>query len=120
MNNKRVNNAPDHYRQRQQIIEHQFGTLKRQWHFDHTLTKGKEKVLGEVYMIFTSYNLKRSLSILGFKDLMSKIKALLHAYFWKNTSPYPKFASWGLFQFMFKILKPKTDNFDPFTLSWVH
>ena len=120
MNNKRVNNAPDYYRQRQQIIEHQFGTLKRQWHFDYTLTKGKEKVLGEVYMIFTSYNLKRSLSILGFKDLMSKIKALLHAYFRKTTSPYPKFASWGLFQFMLKILNPKTDNFDPFTLSWVH
>ena len=24
------------------------------------------------------------------------------------------------FQFIFKILNPKTNNFDPFTLAWVH
>ena len=44
----------NNYRQRQQIIEHQFGNIKRHWHFDYTLTKGKEKVLGEVYLIFTA------------------------------------------------------------------
>ncbi len=76
-NNDRVNQNPDYYRQRQQIIEHQFGTLKRQWHFDYTLTKGKEKVLGEVYLIFTGYNLRRLMSIFDFKTLMSKIKAHL-------------------------------------------
>jgi len=42
-NNDRVNQNPDYYRQRQQIIEHQFGTIKRHWHFDYTLTKGKRK-----------------------------------------------------------------------------
>jgi len=76
-NNDRVNQNPDYYRLRQQIIEHQFGTLKRQWHFDYTLTKGKEKVLGEVYLIFTGYNLRRLMSIFNFKTLMSKIKAHL-------------------------------------------
>ena len=30
-NQKRVENNPDYYRLRQQITEHQFGTLKRQW-----------------------------------------------------------------------------------------
>jgi len=73
-NNDRVNSNPDYYRQRQQIIEHQFGTIKRQWHFDYMLTKGKEMVLGEVYLAFTGYNLKRTLSVMGFDDLMSKIK----------------------------------------------
>jgi len=29
-NNRRVHEKPDYYRQRQQITEHQFGTLKRQ------------------------------------------------------------------------------------------
>ena len=80
-NNDRVNQNPDYYRQRQQIIEHQFGTLKRQWHFDYTLTKGKEKVLGEVYLIFTGYNLRRLMSIFDFKTLMSKIKAHLRLFF---------------------------------------
>ena len=43
-NNDRVNQNPDYYRERQQIIEHQFGTLKRHWHFDYCLTRCKEKV----------------------------------------------------------------------------
>ncbi|WP_445012644.1 transposase [Aquimarina mycalae] len=73
-NNDRVNINPEYYRQRQQIIEHQFGTLKRQWHFDYTLTRTKEKVLGEVYLAFTCYNLKRILSIFGFEALINKIK----------------------------------------------
>ena len=77
-NNDRVNQNPNYYRQRQQIIEHQFGTLKRHWHFDYTLTRGKEKVLGEVYLIFTAYNLRRLISIYGFEALMSKMKAHLH------------------------------------------
>jgi len=77
-NNDRVNQNPDYYRQRQQIIEHQFGTIKRHWHFDYTLTKGKEKVLGEVYLIFTAYNIRRLISIYGFEALMSKMKAHLH------------------------------------------
>ena len=80
-NNDRVHQNPEYYRQRQQIIEHQFGTLKRQWHFDYTLTKGKEKVLGEVYLIFTGYNLRRLMSIFDFKTLMSKLKAYLHSLF---------------------------------------
>ncbi len=80
-NNDRVNQNPNYYRQRQQIIEHQFGTLKRHWHFDYTLTKSKEKVLGEVYLIFTGYNLRRLMSIFDFKTLMSKIKAHLPSLF---------------------------------------
>ena len=74
-NNERVNSNPQYYRERQQIIEHQFGTIKRHWHFDYVLTRGKENVLGEVYLAFTCYNLKRTLSIFGFDALMSKIKA---------------------------------------------
>jgi len=51
-------------------------------HFDYTLTKGKEKVLGEVYLIFTGCNLRRLMSIFDFKTLMSKIKAHI-IMFWK-------------------------------------
>ena len=91
-NNKRVYKKPDYYRQRQQIIEHQFGTLKRHWHFDYTLTRTKEKVLGEVYLAFTCYNLKRALSVLSFDGLMSRIEAYLRAFsgylypFWAKIS----------------------------------
>ena len=76
-NNVRVKANPDYYRLRQQIIEHQFGTLKRQRNFDYTLMKGKLKVLGEVYLSFTMYNLGRTISILGFSELMKRIKTVL-------------------------------------------
>ena len=79
-NNERVNQNPNYYRTRQQIIEHQFGTLKRHWHFDYLLTKGKEKVMGEVYLAFTTYNLRRLMSIYDFKSIMSKLNAHFNAF----------------------------------------
>jgi transposase len=81
-NAKRVNQNPDYYRQRQQITEHQFGTLKRQWGFTYTLVKGKENVLSEVYLCFSVYNLLRTLKILGPKELMKRLKRLTPKIFW--------------------------------------
>lgn len=74
-NNDRVNKNPEYYRQRQQLIEHQFGTLKRHQHFDYTLMRGKQKVLTEVFIAFTMYNLRRSVSILGIIGLFKRMKA---------------------------------------------
>jgi transposase len=73
-NTKRVLSNPEYYRQRQQITEHQFGTLKRQRGFTHTNVRGKEKVLGEVGLMFTGYNLKRCISILGVTTFINALK----------------------------------------------
>jgi len=73
-NTKRVLSNPEYYRQRQQITEHQFGTLKRQRGFTHTNVRGKEKVLGEIGLMFTGYNLKRCISILGVAALIKALK----------------------------------------------
>lgn len=73
-NNQRVNENPSYYRQRQQIAEHPWGTLKRQRGFDHVLVKGKEHVLGEVSLVFIGYNLGRCARILKNHDAF---KALL-------------------------------------------
>ena len=116
-NNNRVKQQPDYYRQRQQVIEHQFGTLKRQWHFDYTLTKGKEKVLGEVYLAFTCYNLKRTLSILGFEALMSKIKAHLCSFFQYQPSFFAKMAFFYAFKSIFNFRSNKTENITTLFLS---
>jgi hypothetical protein len=64
-NTQRVLADPDYYRQRQQITEHQFGTFKRQRGFTHTIVRGKEKVMGEVGLMFIGYDLKRCITILG-------------------------------------------------------
>ncbi len=70
-NQTRVNENPEYYRLRQQITEHQFGTLKRQWGFTHTLMRGKQNVLSEVDLIMICYNLRRLMSIIDPKELKS-------------------------------------------------
>jgi transposase len=73
-NAKRVNENPDYYRQRQQIAEHPFGTLKRQRGYTHTNLRGKEKVLGEVGLLFIGYNLTRCMTILGVPQLIKALR----------------------------------------------
>lgn len=80
-NRDRVLADPDYYRTRQQIIEHHFGTMERQWGFTHTLMKGKEYVLSEVHLLFMIYNLSRSASILGLEELKKRLKTLITLIF---------------------------------------
>lgn len=47
------------YRKRQEINEHIFGTIKRQWGYNHTNLRGLKKVNGEMALIMTVYNIKR-------------------------------------------------------------
>jgi len=76
-NAERVNQNKDYYKQRQQLAEHPWGTIKRQRGFDHVLTRGKTKVLGEVSLIFIGYNLTRCANITnGFE----KFKQLINSY----------------------------------------
>jgi transposase len=79
-NNKRYQENQQLYRRRQEINEHIFGTIKRQWGYNHTNLNGLEKVNGEHSLIMLVYNIKRTMNILGVPDLIEKIKQ------WK--SPY--------------------------------
>ena len=74
-NNKRVDENLPLYKERQQIIEHPFGTIKRNWGYTYTLLKGIKKVNGEMAIIFTVYNIRRAMSILGVRELISRLKA---------------------------------------------
>ncbi|MGB3342853.1 MAG: transposase [Aequorivita sp.] len=76
-NQKRVEARPEYYRLRQQVTEHQFGTLKRQWGFAHTLMRGKQNVLSEVNLMMICYNLTRLMSILGPEVLKNRLKRLV-------------------------------------------
>jgi transposase len=85
-NNQRVKANPNYYRQRQQMAEHPWGTMKRQWHFDHVLTRGKEQVLGEAGLLFVVYNLVRCARICKdpktFKKLLNRCIAEFSHSFW--------------------------------------
>jgi transposase len=73
-NNKRYQENPQLYRKRQEINEHIFGTIKRQWGYNHTNLIGLEKVNGEHSLIMLVYNIKRSINILGVPELLDKLK----------------------------------------------
>jgi radical SAM protein with 4Fe4S-binding SPASM domain len=79
-NNKRYHANAQLYRKRQEINEHIFGTIKRQWGYNHTNLTGLEKVNGEHSLIMLVYNIKRSINILGVPDLIAKLQ--------KWNSPY--------------------------------
>ena len=63
-------------RKRQEIIEHIFGTIKRQWDMDHTLVKGRQNVETEYRIAAICYNLTRVVSVLGLARLKKKLKKL--------------------------------------------
>ena len=74
-NNKRTDENQLLYKQRPLITEHLFGTIKRSWGYTYTLLKGIKKVNTEMSIIFTVYNIRRAMSILGVKELISRLKA---------------------------------------------
>ena len=74
-NQERVKQNKVYYRRRQAIVEHPFGTVKRQWGYTYTLLKGKAKVGGEFNLICLAYNMRRGVSILGVKYLVTQLKA---------------------------------------------
>lgn len=75
LNNKNYKEQYQLYRKRQEINEHIFGTIKRVWGYYYTNLKGLQKVNGEWSLIMTVYNMKRTINILGFDELMQKLNA---------------------------------------------
>lgn len=66
-NSKRLEQNKELYKQRQAIVEHPFGTIKRQWGFDHIITKKTtQRAESDMGLIFAAYNLRRLINILGF------------------------------------------------------
>jgi transposase len=117
-NNARVNQNPGYYRQRQAIIEHVFGTQKRQRGFTHALVRGKNNVLGEVGLMFIGYNLTRCITILGAQKLIKQLlESYLHifdAYFRLISSCFKQI----FFQQAF-LMHRKNRNFEALTLSLI-
>jgi hypothetical protein len=72
-NNKRVADNPEVYARRKCIAEHPYGTIKRSWGYTYTLLKGIEKVRAEMSLIFTCYNMRRAISIMGVVGLVEAI-----------------------------------------------
>jgi hypothetical protein len=74
LNGYNYKNNKELYRKRQEMNEHIFGTIKRQWGYNHTNLRGLAKVNGEMALIMTVYNMKRVMNILGIEQLLEKLR----------------------------------------------
>ena len=75
--NMKIPEAKALYKKRGSIVEHPFGTIKRNLGWDHFLVRSKKKVQGENALIMFTYNFKRLLNLIGialFKKLLIAIK----------------------------------------------
>lgn len=69
----RVLANPEKVKLRKSIVEHPFGTIKRWMDHGYFLTRGLEKVRGEMSLTILVYNLKRVINIIGVKDLIAAV-----------------------------------------------
>lgn len=84
-NAKRVEQNKDLYRLRQALVEHPYGTIKRQWGFDHIMTKkGIGAASADFGLMALAYNLRR-LYNLGI--VPKTLLAVQNNYFLLITSP---------------------------------
>ena len=77
--NRRNYEEKEHlYKRRQAIVEHPYGTLKRQWGFSYVLTKrGMERASSDVGFMFIAYNLRRIGNILTRDQLKEYLRILV-------------------------------------------
>jgi transposase len=84
-NRKRIENNKDTYKKRQSIVEHPFGTIKRQWGFSYILTKKYiHRASADVGFMMIAYNLKRIINILGkdiFREYLQKVLNIIFHIF---------------------------------------
>jgi len=69
------------YKRRQAIVEHPYGTIKRQWGFSYILTKkGIGRASSDVGLMFIAYNLKRIGNILTSEVLKEYLRILVSSF----------------------------------------
>lgn len=61
------------YVQRQMIVEHPFGTVKRIWGYSYFLTRGLVSVNTENKLHLLAYNMRRVINILGVEEIVRRL-----------------------------------------------
>jgi transposase len=71
---QRIKANPQIMKQRKQIVEHPFGTIKHWWDHGHFLMRGRENVRAEFSLSALAYNITRVINILGVDILIAILK----------------------------------------------
>ncbi|MBS2212719.1 transposase [Carboxylicivirga mesophila] len=84
-NKERIEANPKLYKCQQAIVEHPYGTIKRQWGFDHIITKQSlNRASADVGLMMTAYNLRRIINPLGIDGLLSTLMLFISFFKGKN------------------------------------
>ena len=76
-NKKRITNSEKLYKRRQAIVEHPFGTIKRQWGFNYIITKkGMQSASSDFGFAMVAYNLRRIINIVGLQELTKYLEGI--------------------------------------------
>jgi len=62
------------YKQRQMIVEHPLGTIKRRQDGGYFLTRGLGSVSTETALSYTAYNIKGVVNILGVTEMHGRLQ----------------------------------------------
>lgn len=85
-NYQRIEANKDIYKRRQAIVEHPYGTIKRQWDFSYIMTKrGMVRADADVGLMFAAYNLRRIINIIGKNEFKKYLQVLLSFFFAINS-----------------------------------
>jgi len=85
INKKRVKENATYYKRRQAIVEHPYGTLKRQWGFNYVITKKTiKRATADVGFMLVAYNMRRLINILGKKELVKYLREILSFFHLKK------------------------------------
>lgn len=115
-NARRIAQSGELYKKRQALVEHPYGTIKRQWGFDHIMTKkGIKAASADFGLIALAYNLRRLFNIKSnLQDwamlLFSMMLALIKTYLSPNKAfkAIPQKRTWIITNF---VLNPKFNYF---------
>ena len=85
INKERVKQNRTYYKRRQAIVEHPYGTLKRQWGFNYITTKKTiKRASADVGFMLIAYNLRRLINIIGKNELIKYLREILSVNQLKN------------------------------------
>ena len=68
---QRVGSRPEVMKQRKELVEHPFGTMKRWWEAGSFLMRGLEKVRTELSLTVLAYHLRRVLNLVEMPRLLA-------------------------------------------------
>jgi transposase len=94
-NKRNIEKDPATYKKRQAIIEHTYGTIKRQWGFSYVCTKkGLRRASADVGLMFTAYNLRRLMNLID-KNVLKQYFSELVSLCFSKTAPLKLFSASG-------------------------